>query len=187
MKCNYLYEPKVVITQEYGDNIRYDININIVKNDDEESYSADFYSFWVKKDELSLEEVEKNPEKYIDYVTLEEKKKAKEKAQKIVDKIRENPIIPVPSYREDAKINHRASDDIKLLGGYMMGGLEYFELASGEIVSLSQNDIAYMMKDAATWEVNLQKAKQQAWTQIDNAISHEEIENAYKLFDVFYN
>lgn len=186
MNCSYQYEPKSVVTQEYGGKTRFDININIVKKDDD-SYAADLYSFWVNSGELSIEDVEKNPEQYIDYVTICEREKAKQKAQNIVDSIRENPIIPVPSLRDDAKINHRTADDVKLLGGYMLGGLDYFELASGEIVSLTQNDIANIMKDAAEWEVSLQKAKQEAWSKIDNAVSHTDIEDALKLFDTFKN
>lgn len=187
IKANYDYKPEAVITQVYNNKIKFDINLNIeeVKDGEQISYTADLYSFWVPVGELDPGTVKENPELYADYVSKSGKQAYKSKAQAIVDKIRENPIVEIPSFRENAYINHRPSDDVKLLGGIMLGGLPYFELADGEVVELTKENLEGIMQDVAAWEVELQKIKQEVWDAIDKATSETEINEAFNLFAKF--
>lgn len=186
-KANYDYKPEVVTTQVYNNKIKFDINLNIeeVKDGEQISYTADLYSFWVPVGELDPDTVKENPELYTDYVSQSGKQAYKNKAQAIVDKIRENPVVEIPSFRENAYINHRPSDDVKLLGGIMLGGLPYFELADGEVVALTKENLEGIMQDVAAWEVELQKTKQEVWDTIERAASLNEILDAFNLFDKF--
>lgn len=187
IKANYDYKPEAVMTQEYNNKIKFDINLNIeeVKDGEQISYTADLYSFWVPAGELDPDTVKENPELYTDYVSQSGKQAYKNKAQVVVDKIRENPVVEIPSFRENAYINHRPSDDVKLLGGVMLGGLPYFELADGEVVALTKENLEGIMQDVAAWEVELQKTKQEVWDTIESAMSINEILDAFNLFDKF--
>ena len=137
--------------------------------------------FWERASALSPEEVEANPEAFIDRANQLSDQRTDKKTliQQLVDDLRSGcPIVPVPSFREDAAVCHRPADDVKMLGGVMMGGLPYFELASGEIVSLTVEDLQNIMKDVTQWEIDLQQKKQACWSLLDAANTQEELDAA---------
>lgn len=179
-KTYYTEKPEVLMLDKCFDKVNYTISINIehIFEDDKEEWRADTRSFWLPEGELDPETVKANPEQYLYY---DVKKAAKVTAQTLVDNLRNNyPVVPVPSFREGAAVCHRPADDVKMLGGVLMGGLPYFELASGEVVSLTQADLENIMKDVTTWEISVQTAKQTAWATIEAATTQEAIDTAVK-------
>lgn len=179
-KTYYTEKPEVLMLDKCFDKVNYTISINIepILEEGKEGWQADTRSFWLPEGELDPETVKANPEQYLYY---DVKKAAKVTAQTLVDNLRNNyPVVPVPSFREGAAVCHRPADDVKMLGGVLMGGLPYFELASGEVVSLTQADLENIMKDVTTWEISVQTAKQTAWTTIEVATTQEAIDTALK-------
>lgn len=147
-------------------------------------YLCDSNEFIIPAADLNKEAIISDPEAWLDYVPALKKEEAKATAQRMVDELRNGcPVVPVPSYRADAAVCHRPADDVKMLGGYMMGGLPYFELASGEVVSLTADDLAGIMRDVTQWEVAVQQAKQAAWAAIDAATTQDEINAALAALD----
>lgn len=183
-KTYYTEKPEVLMLDKCFDKVNYTISINIepIFEEDKEGWQADTRSFWLTKGELDPETVKANPEQYLYY---DVKKAAKVTAQTLVDNLRNNyPVVPVPSFREGAAVCHRPADDVKMLGGVLMGGLPYFELASGEVVSLTQADLENIMKDVTTWEISVQTAKQTAWATIEVATTQEAIDTAVKDLEI---
>lgn len=179
-KTYYTEKPEVLMLDKCFDKVNYTISINIepILEEDKEGWQADTRSFWLPEGELDPETVKANPEQYLYY---DVKKAAKVTAQTLVDNLRNNyPVVPVPSFREGAAVCHRPADDVKMLGGVLKGGLPYFELASGEVVSLTQADLENIMEDVITWEVSIQTAKQTAWAAIEVATTQEAIDTALK-------
>lgn len=183
-KTYYTEKPEVLLLDKCFDKVNYTISINIepIFEEDKEEWQADTRSFWLPEGELDPETVKANPEQYLYY---DVKKAAKVTAQTLVDNLRNNyPVVPVPSFREGAAVCHRPADDVKMLGGVLMGGLPYFELASGEVVSLTQADLENIMKDVTTWEISVQTAKQTAWATIEVATTQEAIDTAVKDLEI---
>lgn len=197
---HYTEKPLPVQHEAFGEFNHFTVAINIHEETEEESaaagevpsesegntrttkhWIATVNDFWERASALSPEEVEANPEAFIDRANQLSDQRTDKKTliQKLVDDLRSGcPIVPVPSFREDAAVCHRPADDVKMLGGVMMGGLPYFELASGEIVSLTKEDLQNIMKDVTQWEIDLQQKKQTCWTLLDKANTQEELDAA---------
>lgn len=58
------------------------------------------------------------------------------------------------------------------------GGLPYYELASGEVVSLSAADIQAIAIDITQAETLMQQGKQECWAAINAAKGQEDIDKA---------
>ncbi len=148
-----------------------------------EVWVVDENSFCEKEGDIDVDAVRANPEAYLHYVPSNIRQSAREKAQLMLDKLRNGcPIVPVPSYRGGAAVCNRAADQVKLVAGLAMGGLPYYELASGEIVTLSTGDIQSIAVDVAAAETAWQQAKQACWAAIDAAQGEEEVAAALAEF-----
>lgn len=179
----YSEEPRTLLHETLGDFTHFTVATNIKQITEAGSsyWEADVNDFWERSSELPVSVVEADPEAFIDRANQLSDQRADKKTliQQIVDDLRSGcPIVPVPSYRPDAAVCHRPADDVKMLGGVMMGGLSYFELASGEIVSLTKEDLQNIMKDVTQWEIALQQKKQACWTLLDEANTQEELDAA---------
>ncbi len=179
--------PQVLITR-HRDKVHVTITANATQVEASEEgeqpqWQADTHSFWEIEGEIDLEAVRANPEAYLHYVPKATRETAREKAQLMLDKLREGcPIVPVPSYRGGAAVCNRPADQVKLVAGLAMGGLPYYELASGEVVSLSTGDIQSIAVDVAAAETAWQQGKQACWAAIDAAQGEDEVAAALAEF-----
>lgn len=179
----YSEEPRTLLHETLGDFTHFTVATNIkqITEDNSSYWEADVNDFWERSSELPVSVVEANPEAFIDRANQLSDQRTDKKTiiQQIVDDLRSGcPIVPVPSFRQGAAVCHRPADDVKMLGGVMMGGLPYFELASGEIVSLTVEDLQNIMKDVTQWEIDLQQKKQACWSLLDAANTQEELDAA---------
>ena len=181
-KTRYSEQPEPVLVEAIKGYVHITVAVNITQvESDPPAWEADTNRFWVPAGELDLDAVRQNPAAYLHRAThlSDARAEAKAKAQMAVDSLRNGcPVVLVPSFRAGAAVCHRPADDVKMLGGFLMGGLPYFELASGEVVSLTADDLAGIMQDVTQWEVAVQQAKQAAWVAIDAATSQDEIDAA---------
>lgn len=174
-KTTYTEKPAPILIDRMRGMIHYTIALNAVQQDDG-SWRADTRSFWLSERELDPNVVALAPEVYFWY---DKKKEYTTAAQALVDRLRSSrPVVPVPSFREGAAICHAPEDDTKLLAGVIMGGLPVFELASGELTTLTVDDIKAMMQDVAGWEYTVQDAKQRAWKRIKAAECEHDMADA---------
>lgn len=181
-KIRYSEQPVPVLVETIKGYVHITVAVNATQvESDPPAWEADTNGFWCPVGELDLDEVRQNPAAYLTRAThlSDARAEAKATAQRMVDELRNGcPVVPVPSFRTDAAVCHRPADDVKMLGGYLMGGLSYFELASGEVVSLTAENLGGIMQDVTAWEVAVQQAKQAAWEAIDSATSQAEIDAA---------
>ncbi len=193
-KARYTSEPEPVLIQRHTslDGVEH-IGVTVTANAtmieaDPEQWEADTHHFWEEAGNLNLEDVVAHPEAYLHYMSVRTRSDAKTQAQGMLDKLRNGcPVVPVPSYRTGASVCNRASDKTFLMGGLLLGGLATFELADGEIVSLSVDDIKLIAADVAAAETRLQLAKQDCWMEIDGAGSWEDITDALARFEAVLN
>lgn len=188
----YREKPDAVQTNKFLKNVKFTFVRNLIElevKEEKESKSpfgllklppytwqGETRSFWLPEGELEPDVVAEYPEKYFWY---DKHKEYKAQAQKLLDDLRNGcPIVPVPSFKEGAAVCNRAADQTKLLAGLSMGGIEYYELASGEIVNLSLEDIKAIAKDIAAAEMTWQRAKQECWAAITAANYEEEMREA---------
>lgn len=192
IKVHYSEKPEPVLVQKFRDKVGITIALNPEEVESGEGdqrttqWVADTNDFWEMEDSINLEDVYAHPENYLYYLPAKEKRFFKDKAQAMLDALRNStPIVPVPSYREDAAVCNRPADQIKLIAGLTMGGLPYYELASGEVVNLSVTDLQAIAVDVTAAETTWQQAKQTCWAAIDAAGTEEEAVDALKaLCDV---
>ncbi len=182
----YSQRPEALLLSPCGEMVRVTLTANArTSEDDAEQWEADTHEFWEKASELDLDALRANPSAWLNYVPVATRQEAKDKAQLMLDKLRAAcPVVPVPGYREGAAICNRSGDQVKLVAGLAMGGLPYYELADGEIVSLSAADIKSIAADVAAAETVWQQAKQQCWAAIDTAQNEEDIAVALADFGV---
>ncbi len=148
-----------------------------------EVWVVDENVFSEKEGEIDLDAVRANPAAYLHYIPTATRQQGKDKAQAMLDALRNGcPVVPVPGYREGAAVCNRPADQVKLVAGLAMGGLPYYELASGEVVSLSVDDIMLIAADVAAAETRLQQAKQSCWAAIDAARGEDDIASALADF-----
>ncbi len=181
----YTQKPEPVLVQHQGRSIHVTIAAHAVPSGAEpELWQADINRFWVPEGELDLNALRENPAAWLHYVPLATRQAGKDRAQQMLDELRAGtPIVPVPSYRTGAAVCNRPADQVKLLGGLQLGGLSYYELASGEVVSLSEDDIKAIALDVTNAETRLQQAKQECWAAIDAATGQQDIEAALAGFE----
>ena len=184
-KVRYTKEPEPVLIQRHNGYIHVTVTANATQVAQEpEQWEADTHEFWELEHELDVQDVVRQPAAYLSYMTVATRRGAKQQAQALLDKLRNGcPVVPVPSLYEGAAVCNRASDKVMLLGGLQMGGLPYFELASGDVVSLSMEQLQGIMHDVANAEVRLQQAKQQCWADIEAAGSRADICRAIEVFE----
>lgn len=186
MSKTHYSEPPVPVLVDYAgtgekQKVEFTITINaeMVEGEERTEWIADTRTFWLPAGELDTEAVRQNPAAYFSYVALADKQAARDKAQQMVDDLRNGrPVVPVPSFRAGAAVCNRTSDQMKLAGGLLMGGLEVYELADGELVQLTRENLQGILKDVAAWEVRVQMAKQTAWQAIDAATSEDDVKAA---------
>ncbi len=144
-----------------------------------EVWVVDENAFSEKEGVLELDAVLANPAAFLQYFSVEFRGGKKKEAQDALDALRDScPIVPVPNYREGATVCNRPRDQIFLLEGARRGGLPAYELANGEMVSLTAADIDAIAADVAAAEMSWQLGKQACWRAIDEAHSEAEMDSA---------
>lgn len=177
-KVRYTQEPEPVTVDRYVDYVQVRVACHAQKTSDEpEMWEADECLFCEREDALDIEDVVAQPEKYLDYCTLEYRRKARQEAQDMVDLLREAyPTVPAPWLGAGARVCNRPSDGVMLLGLAQMGtGAELFELADGTVVSLTHEDVLRIFAAVKEWQTAVQTAKQKAWQRIDATVSEAEV------------
>ncbi len=183
-KTQYTQQPPPVLIQQHGAYVHITVAANATQTGTEpEEWETDTHAFWEQKGELNLADLRAHPEAYLHYIPRATRQAAKDKAQQMLDTLRTAcPVVPVPSYREGAAVCNRPADQVKLVAGLAMGGLPYYELASGEVVALSEADIKAIAVDVTAAETRWQQAKQACWAAIDAAGSTADMDAALAAF-----
>lgn len=161
------------------------VTANATPLENGEGYEADTHEFWERADALDLEDVVAQPHAYLNYIPMGCREGAKLQAQGMLNKLRKGDfVVPVPSYREGAAVCNRAEDQSKIAIAYARGkGMAVFELADGEIVSLTHEDIEKIINDGEAAEIRLQQAKQACWAAIDETDNFAAITQILDDFD----
>lgn len=150
------------------------------------TWTADEKELLLPNGELNKEDIEANPEAYVNYIPKATRDKSKQIIQVDLDAVRNGrPSVEVPTYRAGARVCHGRADDIFLLGGLQMGGLPFFEFADGSVEALTIADLQAILTDIATWETTLQQVKQQFWGRVEAAQSEEELTTIEEEFRQF--
>ncbi len=187
-KTHYARKPEPLLIQHQSGYVHVELALNPVElppdsETEPATWEADTHEFWEQEGVLDLDALRAQPEAYLHYIPHATRQVAKDRAQQMLDTLRSgNPVVPVPSYRAGAAVCNRPADQVKLVAGLAMGGLPYYELANGDVVNLSEDDIKAIAADVAKAETAWQQAKQQCWQNIEAAEGANGIEKAIEEF-----
>ncbi len=187
---HFTQQPTPVLVQHLRGHIHVSLALHArqINSDSTPDWEADCHQFWEQEGVLDLADLQAQPEAYLHYIPRATRQAAKDQAQVMLDALRAaGPVVPVPSYRKGAVVCNRPADQVKLLAGLSMGSLPYYELASGEVVNLTAEDIKAIAVDVAAAETAWQQAKQACWQTIDTAEAEEDITTALANFSTLLN
>ncbi len=146
-------------------------------------WEADSHRFWESAGELDWAALRANPAAFLHYVTSATRREAQRQARLMLERHRDSsPRVPVPSYRQGTAVTNSLAEQLRLLAGTVLGGLSHYELADGEVVQLSANELRAILADIAAEESRLLLARQRCLETIENAPRQELIEAALADF-----
>lgn len=184
-KTRYSEEPEPVLVQSHAGWIKITVACNAVQTgDDPVQWEADVHTFWEAADAIDVASVVADPEAYLHYIPRQVRASYRQKAQGLLDAWRQGrPVVPVPSFREGAAVLCRTEDKAMFSAAMARGrGLPAYELADGEIVALTHEQMQAIYDDVESAEIAAQTGKQIAWAAIDSADSTEAMEEALDGF-----
>ncbi len=165
--------PPPVLCHCHGSHVRVQIHLS----------EAEHHTFRESTTEIDLAELRTHPRRYLRYVPQPTRRRACEQAELLLRKLRAgNPVVPVPSYREGVAVCKRAEDEVALLSGLALGGLTAFELAGGERVTLSADEIRAILHDLCAADTHWQQALVQCQSTISAAPDDATIATALAEF-----
>ncbi len=166
--------PPTIITQQQGDYIHVSLALHarLVAG----RWEAERHAFWEAADVLDLADLEAQPGHYLHYIPLGTRREAQEQARLMLEKLRgSNPVVPVPGYGSEAAVCLRPAEQLQLLTGLALGGLPGFELADGQTVSLTPEELRAILQELTTAEILWKQALHQCCATIEAARSEEDI------------
>ncbi len=165
--------------------IRVNPRIEVNPDSGTQNWLVDEHIYDERVCDLDMDALTAHPENYLHYLPVHYKEVKKQEAQNMLDELRNGcPVVPVPSFREDAAIFNRAGDQSKFAGALARGlGLPGYELASGEMVALTHEQMQAIYDDVAAAEIAWQVGKQTCWAAIDAATNEQAVKDALAAYE----
>ncbi len=170
---------------EYAEvTIRVNPRIEVNPDTDTQNWLVDENIYWERVCDLDVDDLTAHPENYLHYLPVHYKEARKQEAQDMLDKLRNNgSVVPVPSFRADAAVYNRTSDKAMFSAALARGnGLPGYELASGEMVALTHEQMQAIYDDVAAAEIAWQVGKQTCWAAIDAATNEQAVKDALAAY-----